>query len=59
MEAHKFYELERLLEEFQNYMEFNQDKMVQVARTLEVVKKEIFDYEVEKQEDIKQDVEKE
>lgn len=56
MEASKFYELERLLEEFQHYMEFDQDKMVQVARTIEILKKEIDDYEVEKEECIRQDI---
>lgn len=58
MEASKFYELERLLEEFQHYMEFNQDKMIQVGRTLEILKQEISDYEIEKEEKIRQDYEK-
>ena len=58
MEASKFYELERLLGEFQNHMEYNQDKMIQVGRTLEILKQEISDYEAEREEGIKQDVEK-
>lgn len=56
MEAHKFYELEKLLVEFQHYMEFDQDKMVQVGRIIEMLNEEITDYENERDEKIRQDV---
>lgn len=47
MEASKFYELERLLEEFEHYIEpmKNEDDMVQVGRTLKIVEREISDIE--------------
>lgn len=56
MEAHKFYELEKLLREFEIFIG-NVDEMkgVEVGRILEMLQKEIADYEEERMEKIRQD----
>lgn len=60
MEAHKFYELERLLEEFFIYTKSfrisNPFPMNQTEKMLEVVRDEILSYEIEKSNKIIQDI---
>lgn len=55
MEAHKFYELKEKLEEFKEFIKWDKEKAGQVGRTLEIVEKEIADYEEERIEKIRQD----
>jgi hypothetical protein len=56
MEAHKFYELEVLLKEFKVFIgNVDKDKAQEVGRTLEILEKEIADYEFERMEKIRQD----
>lgn len=56
MEAHKYYELEKLLTEFQGML-FKQEDRDNIEKALKIVKHEISEYEFERQEKIRQDVE--
>lgn len=56
MEASKFYELEKLLKEFQGML-FKQEDRDTIEKALNVVKSEINDYEFEREEKIRQDSE--
>lgn len=56
MEAHKFYELEKLLKEFETFIgNVDEMKAIEVGRALEILQKEIADYEFEREEKIRQD----
>lgn len=56
MEAHKFYELGALLKEFKVFVSnIDGEKAQDVGRVLEILEKEIADYEEERMEKIRQD----
>lgn len=56
MEAHKLYELEQLLKEFKVFVgNVDGEKAQDVGRVLEILEKEIADYEFERMEKIRQD----
>lgn len=55
MEAHKFYELKERLEEFKKFVKYNNEAEKEIGRALEIVEKEIADYEEERMEKIRQD----
>lgn len=56
MEAHKLYKLEQLLKEFKVFVgNVDGEKSQDVGRVLEILEKEIADYEFERMEKIRQD----
>lgn len=56
MEAHKLYELEQLLKEFKVFIgNVDSERAQDVGRVLEILEKEIADYEFDRMEKIRQD----
>lgn len=57
MEASKFYELREKLEQFKDHIGYNEDYADKVDAVMEILDSEIREYEIEKEEQIRQDIE--